>query len=62
MIKVELMEACGNCISFEVEQLNMRTLVDGDKIEYCHSISCKHLGKCAALLEYLKKEVNKNGK
>ena len=61
MIKYELMRICQNCPSFEAVQLHMRTMVDGDKVEYCHSITCKHLGKCTTLLEHLKKEVKKDG-
>ena len=62
MIEFELMDACENCAMFEVEQLHMRTIVEGDEMIYRHSITCKHLGKCATLLDHLKKEVNKNGK
>ncbi len=62
MIKFELMEACENCSSFEAKQLHMRTIVDGDEIKYCHYITCQHADKCAALLEYLKEEVKKDGR
>ena len=62
MIQLDLLEACHSCSDFEPIKTNCHTLMyEGKVLEITCDITCSNIDKCRALLEHLKKEVNKNG-
>ena len=61
MITLQLLEACENCQDFDPVRTQDWELLDINKVEYHHTISCSNINKCKALLKHLTKEVNKNG-
>ena len=60
MIKLDLLDACKNCIHFEpkLDGVIISTML-GDTTDY--TVVCENRDKCKALLEHLQKEVKKNG-
>ena len=62
MIQLNLLDACHKCKDFEPKKVHLyNTIVNFDYIP-CYDVTCENIEKCRALLDYLKKEVNKNGK
>ena len=60
MINLELLDACEKCPNLDVEN-NTSSFYSLNGIEYHHTITCKNIGMCRALLEHLQKEVKKDG-
>ena len=62
MIKLELLEPCQNCKDFEPIKTNeVDTFYDG-KCYYYATVTCENTEKCRALIQYLQKEIEKNGR
>lgn len=62
MIKLELLDACQNCPDLQPIKTNgVELMCMGEVIERTCTITCVNIDKCRVLLEYLQKEVKKNG-
>lgn len=60
MIQLDVMGCCENCGRFEpVLKSDMITTMNGNVIR--HRISCELKEMCVNMLDYLRKEANKNG-
>ena len=60
MIKVNLMEMCDNCPLFDVTVTSHEYDFNGERV-YDRTITCNNICMCEMHLEYLRKEVKKNG-
>lgn len=61
MINLELLEPCQNCSHLEPIKTDEYDTFCNFEAEHHCTITCANIEKCNALIEYLKKEVKKNG-
>ena len=62
MITLDLLPVCEDCPEFEpVKTDNYNIMHFGKVVESNCKITCENIDKCKAILEYLQKEVRKNG-
>ena len=62
MIKLGLLGACHTCSNFEpIKTGEYNVMYMGEIAEVNCTVTCVNIDRCRALLEHLKKEVNKNG-
>ena len=62
MITLQLLEPCENCPKFTPVKTNEFDTFHEFEVEHHATVTCKNIGICSELLEYLKKEAKKNGK
>ena len=61
MINLELLEACKSCPDFDPVSERVCNIVSITEVNYIHTVTCKDIGKCRALLKQLQKGVKNNG-
>lgn len=61
MINMRFMQECEKCPYLEVK-LNSIEIGTMSNTKYNHIITCEHIEVCQTLKEYLRKEMNENGK
>ena len=61
MIRLDLLEPCENCPDlYPIKTGEFTTRCGYDEEHHC-TITCENINRCKSILEYLTKEVNKNG-